>query len=105
MGLSAKALEGRRRMNSYAIVEKAVLEYWDKTYPQEVIAFFYQKYAHDDKWEWCEELVECDDSTVVFLNDFCEGQTCVKDMTIVPLDEIISFYVEQHGLRKGEPNE
>lgn len=88
-------------INSYSIVGDAVREYW-KGYgiPCTVVAFFYQKYDFEDdnEWEWCEELVECNASndyeTVIFQNDFCEGQTCVKDLNIVSFDEVVQFYVD-----------
>lgn len=87
-------------MNSYDIIANAVREYWERNYPTDVVAFFYQKYEfeRDDEWEWCEELVFPQGSdnweTVIFQNDFCEGQTCVKDITIVELDKITSYYAE-----------
>lgn len=87
-------------MNSYDIIANAVREYWKKDYPTDVVAFFYQKYEFegDDEWEWCEELIfpkgSDDWETVIFQNDFCEGQTCVKDITIVELDKITSYYAE-----------
>ena len=37
-------IKGVDKMNSYDIIEKAVQDYWKETYPQDVIAFFYQKY-------------------------------------------------------------
>ena len=64
----------------------------------DVVAFFYQKYAWDDKWEWHEELVEChgsdDYENMTFLSDFCEGQTEVKDVTIVSLHDVTAFYAK-----------
>lgn len=87
-------------MNSYDIIANAVREYWKRNYPTDVVAFFHQKYEFesDDEWEWCEELVFPQGSdnweTVIFQNDFCEGQTCVKDITIVELDKITSYYAE-----------
>ena len=58
------------------------------------------KYEYDDEWEWCEELVFCqgynDYKTVIFEDDFCEGQTCVKDISIVPLDDIVEYYVKNN---------
>lgn len=44
-------------MNNYDIVGKAVQKYWKETYPQDVVAFFYQKYDYqsDDHWELCYE--------------------------------------------------
>lgn len=83
-------------MNSYDIIEQEVKKFWKKEYPQDVVAFFYQKYEHEAEWEWCEEVVECNGSddyeNMTFLNDFCEGQTCVKDVTIVSLSEVIAYY-------------
>lgn len=87
-------------MNSYDIIANAVREYWKRNYPTDVVAFFYQKYEfeRDDEWEWCEELIFPQGSdnweTVIFQNDFCEGQTCVKDITIVELEKITSYYAE-----------
>lgn len=87
-------------MNSYDIVLEKVREYWKQEYPKKVIVFFYQKYSHDSEWDWCAELVSPyafdDYETVIFDNDFCEGQTNVKDIHIVPFDEIIDFYVDNH---------
>lgn len=83
-------------MNSYDSIADIVRAFWKATYPQTVIAFFFQKYDFDSEWEYCEELIyphgsdDCD--SVVFHNDFCEGQTEVKDIRIVSLDEIIQFY-------------
>lgn len=81
---------------AYKIIEDAVREYWKKSFPQDVVAFFFQKYEYEDTWEWCEELVEAYSSTnyedMIFLNDFCEGQTCVKDLVVVPFDEVTRFY-------------
>lgn len=85
-------------MSSYDIIADKVREYWKETYPQDVIAFFYQKYNFESEWEWHEELVQpygsSDYETVVYDNDFCEGQTDVKDINIVSLEEIIQFYID-----------
>lgn len=93
-------------MNNYDIVAQAVIEYWKNTIPQVVIAFFYQKYDFESEWEWCEELIEPyganDYETVLFQYDFWEGQTQIKDIKIVPLDEITTFYAEQHKLKSPE---
>lgn len=93
-------------MNSDDIIANAIREYWRKTSPVDVIVYFYQKYEYesDNEWEWHQELVchqsfyNCD--TVIFLNDFCEGQTCVKDITIVELDKITSYYAN-NVLKRG----
>lgn len=92
--------------DSYDIVGEAVKAFWENTgFAEEVIVFFYQKYEWEDRWEWCEELVTCespnpDESAVVFENDFCEGETCVKNLTIVPLRQVTEYYAEQHRLRE-----
>lgn len=89
---------------SYDIIEEAVKAYWQDTYPQDVIAFFHQKYSWEKEWEWCEELVEChgcdDYEHMTFLTDFCEGQTDVKDIVIVPLREVTAFYSKSKLGRK-----
>lgn len=94
--------------NNYSddIIAKEVRRFWRKSYPQEVIVYFWQKYKFENSWDWREELVECaspvDYESVIFYDDFCEGQTCVKDITIVPLDTVIGFYAEQHKLQTKE---
>ena len=81
---------------SYDIIGDAVRAFWRKTYPQDVIAFFRQKYNFETDWEFCAELISNSGSddydSVIFNDDFCEGQTEVKDIMIVPLEEIIEFY-------------
>lgn len=96
-------------MNSYDIVVAKVREYWEQTHPQDVIVFFCQKYSFESEMEWerCRELVTNyapnDYESVIFENDFCEGQTDVKDVRIVPLDEIIDFYIDnQMKLKCGD---
>ena len=83
-------------MDSYDVIAEAVKGYWKDEYPQDMIVFFQQKYSWDDEWERCEELVEChgidDYENMTFLSDFCEGQTEVKDVTVVPLREVTMFY-------------
>ena len=82
--------------NSYDYISDAVRTYWRNYFPCDVVAFFRQKYDFDIEWEWREEVVFCksdsDYESVTFLSDFCEGQTCVKDITIVPLSDVIGYY-------------
>lgn len=86
----------RNTDTAYEIIEKAVKEYWEKERPQDVIAFFMMKYEHEETFEWYGELVECTSDTnyddVLFHNDFCEGQTCVENVYIVPLQTVIDYY-------------
>ena len=86
-------------MDSYDVIAGAVKDYWKVNYPQDVVSFFQQKYSWDDKWERCEELVEChgsdDYENMTFLSDFCEGQTEVEDVVIIPLREVTAFYYER----------
>lgn len=92
-------IEGLKTQDSYDAVAKAVKDYWKESYPQDVIVFFWQKYSWDNSWVKCEELVECINSinyeTVIFHSDFCEGQTDVKDIVIVPLHEVTAFYYKR----------
>ena len=90
-------------VDSYDIVAEAVRKYWKENYPMDVVAFFGQKYDFepDTAWEWCEEVIlstssDPDRAEIEFLNDFCEGQTCVKDLRIVPLHEVTGYYTEKH---------
>jgi len=95
--------------NSYDHIADEVRKYWKNNYIQDVVAFFWQKYDYeaDSKWEWHEEVVFCescysDDTKLSFLYDFCEGQTCVKDVVIVPLSEVTEFYAEMKLLKDKE---
>lgn len=49
--------------DSYDFVAEAVRKYWEDTYPQDVVAFFYQKYDFENEWDWQEELVMCESSS------------------------------------------
>lgn len=93
------------KINSYDIIAEEVRKFWKKTYPQDVIAFFYQKYDYENKWEQCNELISPEGYNnyydVEFETDFCEGQTDVKDIYIVSLDEILEFY-RKHIIDKNE---
>ena len=85
--------------DTYAYVEDAVRSYWKDHYPCDVVAFFKQKYSYETEWEWHEEICFCKSSTdydtVEFLNDFCEGQTCIKRIRIVPLSEVLGVYLKK----------
>lgn len=83
-------------VSNYDRVAACVKAYWQQFFPQDVVAFFFQKYIYETDWEPCEEVVFCespnDYDSVTFLNDFCEGQTCIKDIVIVPLSEVVEHY-------------
>lgn len=83
-------------MDSCDIIAEAVRNYWKKEYPQDVVVFFYQKYDYETDWRQCEELAiahsDSDYESITFLNDFCEGETDVKDIHIVPLWIVLSTY-------------
>lgn len=78
-------------------IADAVRAYWMQTLPQDVVVFFEQKYSYDVIWTSLGEVVFCrsgsDYETVSFLNDFCEGQTCVRNIKIVPLREVLEYYI------------
>lgn len=89
-------------MNSYDIIREAVMAYWEEQggFAEDVIVFFEQKYEYEDEWYSEAELVECHspnpEDGLTFHNDFCEGQTCVRNIRIVTLEDIIYFYKEEH---------
>lgn len=82
--------------NTYDYVAYAVRKYWKETYPHDVVAFFYQKYENEEEWDKRCELIECKSSddyeTVIFHNDFCEGQNCIKEVAIVSLEDVLEYY-------------
>ena len=88
------------RNNTYDYVAHAVRSYWKVHYPQDMVAFFFQKYGHESEWEWREELIQCEGSddyeNLTFVNDFCEGQTDVKCLTVIPLEQVLHFYSNKH---------
>lgn len=84
--------------NSYDVIANKIREYWKNNFPQDVIVFFEQKYSYDTTWEVHQELVECESDTdyesVTFLNDFCEGQTQIRNIKIVPLSIVTQYYYD-----------
>lgn len=99
-----------KKKYSEDFVAEAVRMFWNTEMPENVMAFFYQKY--DDKYsKW--ERVEClalpeqtdDYETVNFAWDFCEGQTLAKDIIVVPLYEVAWYYAEEKLGMRGTQDE
>lgn len=88
-------------MDSSDIIANHVRDFWNDNYACGVVVFFKQKYVYEKEWDDCYVIASPassdDDQTVVFDTDFCEGQTDVKDVNIVSLDEIIDFYKKKQG--------
>ena len=85
------------KVYSEDIIADAVRKFWrEKHFSEDVIVFFNQKYDGEEEWDWCEELIESnafmDFEDLTFHSDFCEGQTMVKNITVVPLEEVTRFY-------------
>ena len=83
--------------DAYDIVGDAVRNFWHQIgHPCDCIAFFDMRYDWDNRWDRCRELITCNGSTdfdtVIFECDFCEGQTVVDNLCIVPLDEVTDYY-------------
>ena len=83
------------KTTSYDIVSNEVRKYWNYLADHDLcvdnfyIAHFYQKYEWSDKWEECTEIIECRDGhDVIFMMDFCEGQTMVKKLCVYALYQI-----------------
>ena len=87
----------QHKPDAYNIVGDAVRKFWQCIgHPCDCIAFFDMKYDFDNIWEKCRKLITCtgsgDYETVIFENDFCEGQTVVENLHIVELDEVTDYY-------------
>lgn len=84
------------------IVIKAVRNYWKQQgYNMNVVVFLAQKYDFEGEWDRTSCIIypdsDFEDPMEVFIEidwDFCEGQQNVKDIKIVPLNEVINFYAE-----------
>lgn len=88
-------------MNNYDAVANATREYWRKNDKKQVVAIFDQKYSHEKEWEHLRVFIDYDDrhdDTVIFDYDFCEGQTDIKNLKIVSLDEILDVYEEREKI-------
>lgn len=83
-------------MRSCTIVYNAVRSFWKKTCFQPVVVFFSQKHEFEDEWEQHAEIAYPDNyyDDVVLMDHFCDGQTEVKDIKIVPIDELVQFYID-----------
>jgi len=83
-------------MRSCTIVYNAVMSFWKKTCFQPVVVFFSQKHEFEDEWEQHAEIAYPDNyyDDVVLMDHFCDGQTEVKDIKIVPIDELVQFYID-----------
>lgn len=95
------------KKDSYEIVADEIRKFWRKTYPQTVIAFFDQKYDYESKWEQLNELAfpisDSDYKNVEYQYDFCEGQTDVRNIHIVSLEEVSEFY-RKHNIKERDSN-
>lgn len=77
---------------SNEIIAKEIRKFWIKHgYPCEVIVLFEQKYTWEKNWEKCAEFAspfsDSDEETVLFQNDFNEGQTDVRNIRIISFEE------------------
>lgn len=83
-------------MNVYDFLGDLVSDFWQKNGVAEpVICFFYMGYKYDDMDLYMELATPeawDDYQKVIFENDFCEGQTCMQLISIVPLDRVCRYY-------------
>lgn len=78
-------------MNDFSekIISDAIEDYWTMCGLCDLIVLFEQKYEHESDWEECAEFASpysSDCCKPIFRNDFCEGQTCVRKIQIIPFD-------------------
>lgn len=88
------------------IVAEAVKKYykkhkylWDEFRDTKyLVATFNQKYCFDK--EWSREVVMLvynhRTDSIIFADDFCEGQTDVKDVHIHDLDDVLEYFKENY---------
>lgn len=89
-------------LNSEDYVIAEVRNFWkQKGYNMKVVVFLAQKYDFEDEWDRTSCIIDPDSDyedpfevDVEIDWDFCEGQQNVKDIKIVPLDDVIDFYAE-----------
>ena len=67
---------------------------WAFSNTKYLVATFYQKYANENTWHSEVDLVvyNCATDIVIFDNDFCEGQTDVKNVKIHDLDDVLEYF-------------
>lgn len=79
------------------LVAKEVKSFWEKTYPADVVCFFKQKYEDEKEYDAIATIAYYDGQNidnVEFHDDFWEGQTVAKDITIVNLDDVMMYYYD-----------
>ena len=86
-------------ITSQDVLAEQVKKYWGKIgYPHDVVCYFKQKYSRDEEWDTCYTIAECESSfnfdTIIFSDDFCEGQEDIKDIHIVDLEKVLDYYGE-----------
>lgn len=84
-------------MKSYDIIAKAIKDYTKmqindkRPIDIEYIVHFYQKYDWSDKWEKNTVIAYIEDfpvGSIIFYDDFYEGQNEVKDIVVMSLHEV-----------------
>lgn len=84
-------------MRSSEIIAKAIKDYTkiqvndNRPIDTEYIVHFYQKYEWADKWEECTVIAYIEDfplGSIIFSDDFYEGQSEVKDIVVMALYEV-----------------
>lgn len=83
------------------IVTEAIRNFWDNNgFPEDVVVFFDQKYDYEDRWEHIRCIVTPNGSndfeTVCFEWDFNEGQTDIRNIRIVTLEEVLDKFEEDN---------
>lgn len=83
------------------IVAEAIKKYYEEhdymwAFSDEcyLVATFYQKYAHQETWDHEAQLIiyNCKTDTIIYEDDFCEGQTEVKDINVYDLYDVLEYF-------------
>lgn len=88
-----------KEITSSEIIADKIRKFWEEHGDEEVVVFFWQKYEWEKDWQFVVITAECykrDNIYIVSFNtDFCEGQTCVKDIKIGLLYDVLNDYYKQ----------
>lgn len=93
--------EGEYMFTTQDILAVAVRQFWEEKYqPETVVCFFEQRYEFQKESDKCIVIAECDrdifynEDDIIFDYDFCEGQTVLENLKIVPLRYICEYYYQ-----------
>ena len=85
-------------MTGYDIIEDKIIEYYEsnKGIQGDVFCIFEMKYSYETEWTKYMEPALYSGDCYEFVNDFCEGQQEIRNILIVPFEEVVNYWLENH---------